>query len=481
MRGCPKHGIFRPVGCPKRGIFWLDSCPKRGTFCLISCLKRGILLKIGGFMLKRKLYGKLKEWKSAQKKECLLVKGARQVGKTYLIRQFGNNEYKAFYELNFYENKEYSTIFDGSLDPKEIYNKMSLYIEDFKIIDNSTLIFLDEIQFCPRARTALKFLAMDKRCDVIASGSMLGLHYKEIESVPVGYEHSIEMYSLDFEEFLWGLGVNENAISILRDYFENDGKVDDDINEKYLGYINDYLIVGGMPEVVANYVDNRNYQEASDIQEKIVKSYRDDIIKYAEASEKTKILKCFDSITIQLAKDNTKFQYKKIETGGSNKKYANSIEWLIDAGIIRKCYNISLPELPLKAFYELDNFKIYMLDVGLLTHMYGLQTQLTLKKNGIKNTGKGGIFENLVFDILNKMGKTLYYFKNASNSQEIEFLYECEGGVIPVEVKSKNGKTISLNNYIEKYNPDIAYKVIYGNKGQDGKKKTIPYYMLIFI
>ena len=286
------------------------------------------------------------------------------------------------------------------------------------------------------------------------------------------------MCSLDFEEFLWAMGINDNAINFLKKSFNENTKIEDGINEKYLEYINDYLVVGGMPEVVNDFSKNRNYQIAHDIQDKILKSYRDDILKYADNVEKNKILNCFDTITLQLSKEYTKFQYKTIEKNGSAKKYENSIEWLIDAGIIKKCHNVKVPEKPLKAFYELENFKIYMTDIGLLTCMYGLNTQLTLKKNGIKNTGKGGIFENLVFDMLNKKGKNLFYYKNSSNTQEIEFIYEDIEGVIPVEVKSKNGKTISLNSFIEKYKPIVAYKVIYGNLGIDGVKKTIPYYMV---
>ena len=288
-------------------------------------------------MLKRKIYKKLIEWKNAKKNECLLIKGARQVGKTFLLKRFGEKEYSKFYYIDFYANEELKNIFDGSLEAKDIYSKMSLYIENFKIEDGNTLIFLDEIQFCPRARTALKFLSMDKRCDVIASGSMLGLHYKEIDSVPVGYEKQMEMHSLDFEEFLWALGINENAIDTLNDIFNSKEKIDSVLNEKYLEYINDYLVVGGMPEVVNEYIKNKNYQDVNQVQNKILNSYRDDIIKYADNSEKNKILKCFDTITVQLAKENTKFQYSKIEKYATNKKYENSIMWLIDAGIIKKC------------------------------------------------------------------------------------------------------------------------------------------------
>ena len=432
-------------------------------------------------MLKRKVYDNLIQWKKARKDECLLIKGARQVGKTYLVNEFGKKEYHRFYNINFYENEELKSIFDGSLDAKDIYSKMSLYIDNFSIEDGNTLIFLDEIQFCPRARTALKFLAIDKRCDVIASGSMLGLHYKEIESVPVGYEKQIEMYSLDFEEFLWALGITKEAISILKDIFDSKERVDIKLNEKYLEYINDYLVVGGMPEVVNDFVEKRNYQTANGIQNKILSSYRDDVLKYASNGEKNKILRCFDSITTQLAKENTKFQYKKIESNATAKKYADSIDWLVDAGIIKRCYNVNVPEMPLKSFCDFNSFKIYLNDIGLLTAMFGISTQLKLKKNGIKNTGKGGIFENLVFDILNKQKKDLFYYKSANNTREIEFIYENEDGVIPVEVKSHRGKATSLISFIEEYKPKNAYKVIYGNQGSVGGYNTIPYYMTIFI
>ena len=431
--------------------------------------------------LQRKIYSKLLNWKHSHDNDCLLIKGARQVGKTFVVDLFGQNEYKKYYKIDFFENEDYKKIFEGSLNPSDIYSKMSLYINNFTIVENDTLIFLDEIQFCASARTALKYLAMDKRCDVIAAGSMLGLLYKEIESIPVGYENQIEMHPLDFEEFLWANDITENAIHELQKYFISGQIIDDTINEKYLNLVNSYMVIGGMPEVVLKFIETKNYQETNKMQNKIINSYRDDITKYASNTEKAKILKCFDSITIQLSKEYTKFQYKTVEHNGSSNKFANSIEWLIDAGIVKKCYNLKSPEFPLKAFYDLDNFKLYMNDIGLLTCMYGLNTQLQLIKNGIKNTGKGGIFENLTFDILNKRDIYLYYYKNKHNSQEIEFVYESINSVIPVEVKSKNGKTISLNNFIEEYKPNFAYKIIFGNQGTNGIKRTIPYYMLLFI
>lgn len=432
-------------------------------------------------MLKRKIYEKLINWKKNKGKQCLLVKGARQVGKTYIVDVFGKNEYKSYIHINFFEKSEYKDIFDGSLEPSEIYRKISLYVKGIKFIEKDTLIFLDEIQHCPNARTALKFLAEDNKYDVIASGSLLGLHYKEIISIPVGYEMQIEMYSLDFEEFLWASGVSEEVINGLKKYFDDKNKVEDFINEKYLSLFTDYMIVGGMPQVVNDFIVNKNYQRANEIQNSILNTYRDDIIKYAEGSMKQKILATFNSIPIQLAKEYTKFQYKTIEKNGNKRKYDTSIEWLIDAGIVKKCNNVSKPEIPLVAYNQIENFKVYMLDTGLLTCMYGFETQQLIRKDIFKTSAKGGIYENVVFEVLIKNGLNLKYYKTENNSQEIEFIFEKNGTIVPVEVKSKKGKTISLNNYIETYKPEIAYKIVNGNVGFERIKYTIPYYMLMYI
>ncbi len=321
------------------------------------------------------------------------MQGARQIGKTFIIEKFGKDNYTNYIYLNFYKNPEYKEIFEGSLEPVEIYKKISLYVNDVHFVSGSTLIFLDEIQDCPNARTALKFLAIDDQYDVISSGSLLGLHYKEMASIPVGYERTIEMYSLDFEEFLWAVGKTPEAIAVLREYFDKKVKVENGIHEQFISLLREYLAIGGMPEAV----------------------------------------------------------------------------------------NVSTPQFPLVAYEKPDQFKVYVTDIGLLTSLYGFETQAALLKDTLTGPAKGGIYENLVFDMLIKRGFSLNYFKNDKNTQEIEFLFAKDGCVIPVEVKSKNGTTVSLNNFIKHYAPPYAYKLVSGNLGVSDTKITLPLYMTMFL
>ena len=445
-------------------------------------------------MLKRKMYDVLVDWKKMKKHECLLVNGARQVGKTYIIERFGKENYRKYVYINFLESEELRNIFEGSLEPVEIYKRISLYIPGVELVENDTLIFIDEIQRCPKARTALKFLAIDGKYDVIASGSLLGIHYNRSTgdnenrndiSIPVGYEREIMMYSLDFEEFLWANGVSEDAINSLRGYFDRKEKVpsyeENGINEKYLKYLREYMVIGGMPEVVNCYLETSNFQKVYDTQQKIFRSYEDDIDNYAKNSEKPKIKACYNSIPRQLAREYTKFQYKVVDKNGSAKKYDNSLYWLEDAGLVSLVRNVTLPEMPLKAYETEDSFKLYTTDIGLTTSMYGFETQKALLLGTLKGHAKGGIYENLIFDILHKRGFVLNYFKNKDNTKEIEFIFERDGAVIPVEVKSKRGATDSLNDFISQFRPPYAYKLIDGNLGVDRTKITLPHYMAMFI
>lgn len=432
-------------------------------------------------MLKRKIYAELLNWKSKKSQECLLVKGARQIGKTFIIEQFGKEQYESYIYLNFYKNPEYKEIFEGALDAKEIYKKISLYVENVRFVEHDTLIFLDEIQDCPNARTALKFLAIDDHYDVIASGSLLGLHYREMASVPVGYERTMEMFSLDFEEFLWAMGKGEQAVAALREYFDQKEKVASGIHEQFITLLREYLVVGGMPEAVNTFLKSNNYQEVYATQKKIMESYREDIKHYASTQSRQKISDCYNSIPRQLAKEYTKFQYKVVSKEGNARRYENCLNWLVDAGMIKVCVNVSTPQFPLLAYEKPDQFKVYVTDIGLLTSLYGYETQAALLKNTLTGPVKGGIYENLVFDMLIKRGFALNYFKNDKNTQEIEFLYSKDGSVIPVEVKSKNGATLSLNHFIEEYTPPYAYKLISGNLGVSGCKVTMPLYMVMFI
>ena len=438
-------------------------------------------------MLKRKAYQKLLEWKNAHHHNCLMVQGARQVGKTYLVREFGKKEYKSFVEINFIKNPELKLIFNDNLDPETIYKKMTAMINGVNLIKGNTLIFLDEIQACGNARTALKFLAEDGRFDVITSGSLLGLTYGEDDdentevplSVPTGYEMFLMMYSLDFEEFLWAEGY-ENSIPYLKEFFDKKEKVPSVLNDKFETLFREYMVVGGMPEVVSDYVENHDFTRVSAIQEKILENYRFDIAKHAKGAEKIKVRKCYDAIPKQLAKELTKFQYSTVEKGQTSKKYGGSVQWLKDSNLVNPCYNIHEPYLPLIANAYDEQFKLYINDTGLLCAMYGFEVKKAILENTIKGNAKGGIYENIIAEMLVKKGHKLYYYK-PDDSNELEFLIEKNASVIPIEVKAGNTATKSLNRFIESYKPFIAYKLIDGNVGVDGVRLTLPHYMVMFI
>ena len=439
-------------------------------------------------MLKRKIYNNLIEWKSNPNKRALMILGARQVGKTYIVREFGKREYKSLVEINFIKKPELKDIFSDDLSADVIYKKMSAMIGNAKLISNETLIFLDEIQNCGNARTALKFLVEDGRYDIIASGSLLGLSYAENgdsqvenpESIPVGYEEFLTMFSLDFEEFLWAEGYNAEAITLLKEYFDNAEKVPDAINKKYENLFKEYMVVGGMPEVVAEYVSNHNYNSVNKLQNRILKDYRFDISKHAKGAEKTKVRKCYDAIPTQLAKELKKFQYSTVEKGQTSKKYGGSVQWLIDSSLVNPCYNIANPEFPLVANAKIEQYKLYINDTGLLSAMYGFDFKQAVLGNQIKGNIKGGIYENAIAECLIKKGYNLYYYKPDDN-HELEFLIEKDAKIIPIEVKAGNTATVSLNNFISDFKPPIAYKLVNGNVGKAENKYTIPHYMIMFI
>jgi predicted AAA+ superfamily ATPase len=430
--------------------------------------------------MERKITNFLLDWKKDRPKECLLIKGARQVGKTYIIEDFGKKYYKSLITLNFFENPELKEIFAGNLSASEILNKTSFRLQDFKFIKNHTLLFLDEIQECPQARTALKFLAQDSGFDCIASGSMLGIAYKDIASIPVGYERQVEMFSMDFEEFLWAKGISKDAIAYAKEFYLNKKKIPNAVNDVMFKYLREYMAVGGMPEVVKTFVETGNFVEVYELQQKILDSYLDDIAKYASVSEKPKARNSFLSIPEQLAKENKKFQFSLIEKGASARKYENSLEWLRDAGLIKFCKNVSTPQFPIVAYAKHNWFKIYLTDIGILTAMYGFEIKQAIMKNTLSGHAKGGIYENLIADMLIKKNIPLYFYKPEGNAQEIEFLLTREINIIPVEVKSGNNATVSLNRFIENYSPPLAIKLVTGNIGLTENKMTLPLYMAMF-
>lgn len=432
-------------------------------------------------MLKRKITDFLLNWKKTKQKECLLIKGARQVGKTFIVDDFGKKNYKSYVYINFIMNPEYKEIFEGDLSANEIYKKMSFIISGIEFVEKETLIFLDEIQECPNSRTALKFLAIDDKYDFIASGSLLGINYKEISSIPVGYERQIQLYSLDFEEFLWSQGINENIINELKKYYDDKKNVPEVINKKMFQLLREYLVVGGMPEVVSDFTKNKDFNRVHQIQEKISNSYLDDISKYAYLDQKPKIRSCYLSIPKQLAKENKKFQFSVVEKNGRSRKYEDSLNWLRDANLINIIYNVKVPNIPLVAYEINDNYKIYLNDTGILNYMYGFEIKKLILSNEITGDVKGGIYENLVCDFLVKKGYKINYFKIKNSSQEIEFLIEKNKGVIPIEVKAGNNASVSLSKYIEEYKPNESYKFITGNVGFKDKNYVLPLYMVMFL
>lgn len=440
-------------------------------------------------MIKRKMYKYLINWKQKKDKSALITKGARQVGKSYLVREFGRNEYESYIEINFLKNPLYKNIFKGDLSAEEIFKRLSAYIPNLKIIPFKTLLFLDEIQVCAEARTAVKFLVEDGSVDVISSGSLLGLSYLEDDdknvteptSLPVGYEEQITMYSLDFEEFLWAKGYNDDAIAYLKDFYISNKEVPKELNDKYLELFREFMIVGGMPEVVQTFIDTNNFQEASKIQGKILADYQDDISKHAKGQEKIKVRQCYDSIPKQLAKEYKKFQYSVVEKGKTSKKYGGSIKWLCDSSLVNKCSNVNEAYIPLLAYEMDDQFKLYLNDTGLLLYLYGPETKLAILNNTLKGNSKGGIYENIISESLLKRGYKLYYYKTQNSSMEIEFVIEKNGEVIPTEVKAGNDSTPSLNSFINKYHPKVSYKFVNGNVGFLDGKKTLPHYMVMFI
>lgn len=443
-------------------------------------------------MLERKIYKDLLKWKKMRSedkiKKCLIVKGARQVGKSYIIKKFGQTEYESFIEINFYEHPELKIIFDGDLSSEAIYKKISANIPNTRLVPGNTLIFLDEIQRCGNARTAIKFLSEDFRFDVISSGSLLGLSYgmdddtevDKIESIPVGYESSLTMYSLDFEEFLWAYGYPKESINDMKQYLDTDEQIQEAVHNKYEELFREFMVVGGMPEVVSDFIKNKDFNRVYEIQTSIINEYKDDISKHAKGKEKQYVRMCYDAIPKQLAKELKKFQYSTVEKGQTRRKFSGSVQWLIDSSMVNPCYNISEPFIPLMANSREDQFKLYINDTGLLTAIYGFETKKALLNNTILGNARGGLYENIIAECLVKRGYSLYYFKPDDN-HEVEFLIEKDGSVSPIEVKAGNTASVSLNNFINDFKPSVAYKLIANRNGITGIKKTLPHYMVMFL
>ena len=436
-------------------------------------------------MLKRKIEGILKNWKDTEGHKPLIIKGCRQCGKTFSVRQFAQENYVHEIYLNFYENKSYASIFSGSLEVDHLIMLITALLGPEAIFEaGKTVLILDEIQECPEARTALKFFSMDGRYDVIGTGSLLGVkgYGKRPTSIPVGYEQIEEMYPMDFEEFLWANGIEAPVIQYLTECLKKETPVAEALHEKLRQLLLQYAVVGGMPAVVQTFVDTHQMNTVLRLQRGILSDYEDDMVKYADDKDKPFIRECFQSIPRQLSKENKKFQYSVVKKGATASKFSGSLQWIEDAGIIRRCYNLTLPELPLDGNAIQDIFKVYMVDSGLLIAMLEDGTQFDVLQGNLYGY-KGAIFENLAADILAKMGRKLYYFHKDSGL-EIDFVMRYAGQSTLLEVKASTGNTKSAKtvlNHPEKYHVGGAIKLGDYNVGRAGQILTLPFYMAFLL
>ncbi len=435
-------------------------------------------------MLRRKIFKQLEFWAEHKDKKCLVLQGARQTGKTYAIERFAESRYDEMIEINFKQTPSASDIFSGDLTVDNMVMALRFRFPDKKIEPSKTLIFLDEIQECEEAITSLKFWAVDNRYDVIASGSLLGIDYKRASSYPVGYVDYLNMYGLDFEEFLWGIGISEDMISTLHGYIDSRTKIPDSIHKKMMEYYRFYIATGGMPEVVQKYFDTKDFREVDRIQRNLLQGYQYDIAHYAVAEEKVKAEKCYLTLSKQLLdKENHKFQYKEIEKGARAQKYYSSIEWLLRADMIHLCRIVTDVRYDLDDYARDDFFRAYTTDLSLLVAMKDFSLKQHIVENTLDGNSKGGIYECAIADALHKKGYPLYFYKNENTKKELDFIIQVDGNVVPIEVKSGKEKATSLISTMKKnQNISYAYKFIDGNIGvsEDGII-TLPLYMATFI
>ena len=435
-------------------------------------------------LLRRKIDGFLEEWKRDPERLPLIVKGARQVGKTASVRQFGKTHYPNFVEINFLLQKQYRDIFDSGFEVDAILRNITLHDPGLEFVPYETLIFFDELQACPNCATSLKSFRQDGRYDVICSGSLMGINYREIESNSVGYKQDYEMYSLDFEEYLWAKGYRTEQIEELYAYMADVRPLSETQLAVMMENFREYMVLGGMPAVVSSFIAKKNYSGTLAMQRQILLDYEEDITKYAGGLDHGKILNVYRRIPVFLGKENKKFQISKVAHGARSREYVGVLDWLNDAGIVNLCYCMAQPELPLKGNYDPDHYKVYFRDTGLLIGALDEEAQEDLRSNRNFNAYKGAIYENMVGDMLVKQGYPLYFYKNEKGTMEIDFFVRDKDSLIPVEVKAMDGATVSLNKMIESEKfPDVRYGIKLGNKniGWNGKFYTFPYFLTFLL
>jgi len=438
-------------------------------------------------MLQRKIERTLIKWKNTPNHKPLIIKGCRQCGKTFSVNAFAKEYYTHVVYLNFFEHPDYKLAFEGSKQIDSIVMNLTALLPNSRFVSGQTCIILDEIQECSAARTALKFFKIDGRYDVIATGSLLGVcGYKgdetDYNSIPVGYEQHIEMFPLDFEEFLWANGINQEIIELLTKSLQERTPIPPAIHQRMRQLILEYPIVGGMPEVVNRFIATHNMSDVLEEQHSIITGYKEDMVKYAANEDKVRLRAAFDSIPRQLSKENKKFQFSVIKKGARAKEYITGIQWLEDAGIIIRCRNLSITELPLEGNAIEDSFKVYMRDTGLFVSMLEDGTQFDILQGRLYGY-KGAIFENLIADIFIKMGRKLYYYRKDSGL-EIDFVIRYHSECVLVEVKASTGNTKSTKTILQhpdKYHVYQAIKLGDYNIGEKDRILTLPVYMAFLL
>ena len=432
-------------------------------------------------IFKRKIYNKIEYWHKNNHNEALLIKGARQVGKTTIVREFARDNYNHFVEINFEQTPDAKQAFAGSRDANTVIQRLSL-MGYGPFVPGKTLVFFDEIQSCPNARTAIKFLAEDGRFDYIESGSLLGINYKDVSSYPVGFESQIEMYPLDFEEFLWAKGVDENTIDYVKRTLSAKESVDDFTHEIMMKYYREFLVVGGMPKVVSTFLSNSDFNETLRQQKIITDSYRLDISKYAD-TQKTKAKRFFDAIPSQLAKERKRFILSDLEASGSMQKYEDSAQWLSDAGVAYFSFNTHSLQMPFEQYENRNLFKVYLLDTGLLCSLWSGAIQWEVMQGDI-SVNEGALTENFVAAELVRHGYTLHYYDHKSRN-ELDFLIREKKFVTIIEVKSGSDykKHASLSNILENSSDSIERSIVLcrGNVEKAGEILYLPLYAVAFL
>lgn len=431
-------------------------------------------------MIKRKIYNYLHSFFKENKKS-LLITGARQVGKTYAIREIGKACFKHFVEFNFIEEPKLKTVFADPHDAESLLLRLSAMAKT-KLIPNQTLIFFDEVQECPEVVTAIKFLVDEGSYRYVMSGSLLGVELKDLRSVPVGYMAEKEMNPLDFEEFATALGMSDEVMEHLYNCYEHRQPVDSVVHDKMLELLRLYLVIGGMPAVVAKYLATNNLQEVRDEQENIVRMYQKDITKY-DADNKLYIKEIFDMIPSELNAKNKRFILKSLHEKAKFYRYKNSFLWLADAGVALPTYNVEEPRLPLKLNEQRNLFKLFLSDVGLLACLYSQSFQSDIIMGEV-NGNYGAVFENFAAQELHAHGYALYYF-NSKKQGELDFVIEHEGRVLPIEIKSgKNYKRHNaLTNVMENADYAIKEAVVFASGNIEIQENTVylPVYMLMYL